>query len=228
MSEKGITHDTASRLLGVTPYELEKLVGNGFVRRNDKNSYSIPVLVQDYIGHIKKESKKETYTQSEIAAHLDLSDRSIRELQTKLNLSSNYTLDEIRIAYIRNLREQAAGRASADGELDLVQERAGLAREQRISMELKNAITRKEYAPVELIATVLATASQTITDELNALPSTLKKISNNLPDEVITAIDEACRKARTNWVHAVTMPNLEPTDIEQSDTDTFEEEGADA
>src|SRR5450830_1178931 len=45
------------------------------------------------------------------------------------------------IAYCERLRDMAAGRASSEtGGLDLVQERAALAREQRIAQALKNAV----------------------------------------------------------------------------------------
>ena len=215
MSEsKGISHDTAARLIGVTPADLEKMVSKGLIRRNDKNAYSVAVLVQDYI-HFIKTGQSERTTQSDVAAHLDLSERSIRELQNKLNLSENYTLADIRVAYIRHLREQAAGRQS-DGELDLVQERAALAREQRYAQELKNAITRKEYAPISLLAMVLANASQSVSDELSALPSILKKVSPDLPESVITAIDESCRKARTNWVHATASLEISADEIDDN------------
>ena len=59
MSEKsGITHDTASRLIGVTPGELESLVRDGIIRREDKNRYTVPVLVLDYITHLREAKSK--------------------------------------------------------------------------------------------------------------------------------------------------------------------------
>jgi phage terminase Nu1 subunit (DNA packaging protein) len=58
-------------------------------------------------------------------------------------------LNEIRVAYIRRLREQAAGRAAV-GDLDLAGERAALAKAQRERIEMQNAVTRGELAPVVL------------------------------------------------------------------------------
>jgi hypothetical protein len=46
------------------------------------------------------------------------------------------------LAYCARLREMAAGRQSDAGGLDLIQERAALAREQRIGHEIKNAVSR--------------------------------------------------------------------------------------
>ena len=49
------------------------------------------------------------------------------------------------IGYCEHLRDQAAGRLGETLGLDLVQERAGLARAQREAQELKNAVARGEY-----------------------------------------------------------------------------------
>jgi phage terminase Nu1 subunit (DNA packaging protein) len=88
-------------------------------------------------------------TDAEIAAHLDLSDRSVRDLRQKgvFPTAKKGGLDDCRVAYIRHLRERAAGRASdgADEEgLDLVEERARLAKEQADAQAMKNARERGE------------------------------------------------------------------------------------
>ena len=51
-------------------------------------------------------------TQLEIAEHLDMSDRNVREVFTRLGLADwqSASLDEIRIIYIRDMRAKAAGR----------------------------------------------------------------------------------------------------------------------
>jgi phage terminase Nu1 subunit (DNA packaging protein) len=88
-------------------------------------------------------------TDAEIAAHLDISDRSVRELRQRgvFPKARKGRLDECRVSYIRYLRERAAGRASdeADDEgLDLVAERARLAKEQADAQAMKNARERGE------------------------------------------------------------------------------------
>ncbi|MER0171366.1 MAG: hypothetical protein DU489_12315 [Nitrosomonas sp.] len=80
-------------------------------------------------------------TQIEIAQHLDLSTRQIRELQSAGVFSKSATLDEARLAYIRRLREQAAGRAATNG-LDLASERARLAKMQADKLEAELAAKR--------------------------------------------------------------------------------------
>lgn len=68
--------------------------------------------------------------------------------------------DSARVAVTcRRLREVAAGRASEESGLDLVQERAALARSQREAQELKNAVARGNNAPVGLLTAVLGRAA---------------------------------------------------------------------
>ncbi|SDR38632.1 hypothetical protein SAMN04490186_5887 [Pseudomonas grimontii] len=50
-------------------------------------------------------------TQLEIAEHLDMSERAARDVLKRLNLDwQAVSLADIRTAYIRDLREKAAGR----------------------------------------------------------------------------------------------------------------------
>lgn len=56
-------------------------------------------------------------SQKEIALHLDMSERNCRDVLKALDIDwTESTLDEIRIAYIRDLREKAAGRGSSQAE----------------------------------------------------------------------------------------------------------------
>lgn len=105
------------------------------------------------------------------------------------------------LAYCANIREQAAGR-STEGDLDLSQERAALAREQRVSYEIKNAVARGDYAPVGLLADVLASASQAIIDRFDALPGRLKKARPSLTPEDHEAIQGAIGAACREWARS--------------------------
>lgn len=198
----GITHDAAARLVGIPPGELEKLVSSGLVRRNDRNSYSVPVLVGDYADYLRTQDEKHP-TQSDLAIHLDLSDRSIRELEQKLNLPPDYSRAAFRVAYLRNLREVAAGRASqvADS-LDLAAERAALAKAQRVGQEIKNAVAQGEFAPVGLLGDVLAAASAAVVDRFDGLPGQLRKACPDLPAEAREAIEKTIASARNEWIRS--------------------------
>lgn len=73
-------------------------------------------------------------TQQQIADHLDLSQQAVAEVMERLRIDWRVAaLDEIRVAYIRHLRGQAAGHKSEDG-LDLVRERVMT---ERVDRELK-------------------------------------------------------------------------------------------
>lgn len=181
----------------------------GHIRRNDKNSYSVPVLVQDYIAHIQsKEKENETHPkQADVAAHLDISDRTVRELEAKLPVSADYTLSAFRVAYLRHLREIAAGR-SGNGELDLAGERAALAKVQRERIEMQNAITRRELAPVILIEQVLAKAGRKVAGILDAIPGMIKRRLTTLSADGLTLIAVEIAKAR-NIAAALSLADLQ-------------------
>ncbi|MDO9072598.1 MAG: hypothetical protein Q7U73_04985 [Rubrivivax sp.] len=74
------------------------------------------------------------------------------------------------LAYCERLREQAAGRGQ-----ELTIERAALARAQRIGQELKNAVAQREFAPVGLLADVLAAMLAELADEMEAWPAAVKR-----------------------------------------------------
>lgn len=220
MTEKsGVTHDTAARLLGVTPSELDKLAREGFVRRNDRNSYSVPVLVADYVEHLKAQISGTAGhpKQTEVGSHLDLSERSVRDWEAKLGISADYTMADFRIAYIRRLREEAAGRAT-DGDLDLAGERARLAKEQADKIAMQNAERRGELAPVGAMEMVLAKVGTKVGKILDTIPAQIRRRVPNIPAEVVEAIDSDIAKCR-NMAAAMTLATLDEDDDEVEDDD---------
>ena len=116
------------------------------------------------------------------------------------------TIDEIRVAYITELREQAAGRAAA-GDLDLATERAGLARAQREKIEMQNAVTRRELAPVALLEEVLAKAGSRVAGILDAIPGMIKRRVAGLSSNDIELIAVEVARAR-NIAAAVSLADL--------------------
>lgn len=132
-------------------------------------------------------------TQAEIAEHLFLSDRSIRELISKGVLpaarKSELNVDRCREPYILHLRNTAAGRAGlldapADDEgLDLDAERAALAREQRDHYALKNASLRRELLPHGEITLAVTAAFTHVRDGLLSLAGRLAGPLARLTDE---------------------------------------------
>ena len=115
-------------------------------------------------------------TQEQLAVHLDCSTRNVRDLLASGVLpgrvGKGYDADASRVAYIRHLREQAAGRRG-DGDLDLVQERAALARAQRESADLRNAERRRELLPRDAFTAGTIALATTISGAFQSLPSRL-------------------------------------------------------
>lgn len=114
-------------------------------------------------------------TQAELGKHLDLSDRSVRELLAKGVLPTarrgDHDLDACRTAYIRHLRAAAAGRTLGQAGDDLTAERARLAREQADHYALGNAAKRRELLPRGEITRAVAAAFSHVRDRLMALPT---------------------------------------------------------
>ena len=117
-------------------------------------------------------------------------------------LSEGGTARQWLTAYCHRLREQAAGRMGEAGGLDLVQERAALAREQRIGQAMKNAQARGEWAPVGLLADVLSVASSAVVDRFEQLEGALKKTCPDLPEAARTVVLQVIASARNEWVRA--------------------------
>jgi terminase small subunit / prophage DNA-packing protein len=161
-------------------------------------------------------------TQKEIAEHLDLDQSQVSRLCAEMGIDWKAAgMGEIRVLYIRKLREQAAGRATT-GDLDLASERAALARASREKIDLQNAVTRKQLAPVSLIEEVLARAGARVAGVLDAVPGTIKRRFPDLPAEVRMVIKTEVAKARNIAAH------MSPDDLVEDD-DAVEKmaEGAD-
>jgi len=192
-----INHDTAARLLGITPGELEALVKEGAVRRQGREAYMLPVLVGDYCKHLRELPAliARAPKQAEIAEHLDLSERAVRDVLEEQGLNHKQsTLDQIRVAYIRHLREIAAGRGGSDG-VELVKERALLAREMRIAKAMQNAERRAELAPVAVLEQVLASTGAKIGKILATIKGEIRRRFPQLTSADLVAVDEVVSKA---------------------------------
>lgn len=145
--------------------------------------------------------------QQDIAEHLDMSQQAVSEFLERAGINwKAVELDEIRIAYIRHLREMAAGRAAA-GDLDLATERAMLAREQRIKIEMQNAVTRGELAPVALLEQVLTSAASKVAGVLDAIPSMVRRRVPHLTSDDIDLIASEVAKAR-NTVAGMSLADI--------------------
>lgn len=103
------------------------------------------------------------------------------------------------LAYCERLREQAAGRLNG-GQASLMQERAALTRSQREEQDRKNAVARGEYAPIGLLADVLAAASAAIVAQLDQFDADLVKVWPEMPEIALTTLRARVASARNAWI----------------------------
>lgn len=140
-------------------------------------------------------------TQAEIGAHLDLSDRSVRELLSKGVLPparrGEHDLDACRLAYLRHLRAVAAGRALGPAGDDLTVERARLAREQADHFALNNAAKRRELLPRADITQAVTGVFGIVRERLSSFPGRLAGPLARLTDPaaVRMRLEEAVNEA---------------------------------
>jgi phage terminase Nu1 subunit (DNA packaging protein) len=171
-------------------------------------------------------------TQAAFGALVGIAQPSVSALMSDGKLPSTGTLGELLRAYCQRLREQAAGRMG-DGQLDLVQERAALAREQREGQAIKNAVARKEFAPVGLLADVLGMVASSVVDRFDQLEGALRKACPDLPDEAKTTLQSVIASARNEWIRSTERTVFDRIDAmltdqeddDQADTEQ-DEEGA--
>lgn len=151
-------------------------------------------------------------TQVEVAAHLDLSDRQVRNLLADGVLPASkgtggLDLDACRVAYISYLRGKASGQVKHQEAFDsddldpmaeqkLLQERLRLTSAQAEGQELKNDITRRRSVPTEFATFVMSKLAAEIASILDTLPLTLKRRHPDLEVRHIESIQRELAKAR--------------------------------
>ncbi|MFC6351246.1 terminase small subunit [Stenotrophomonas sp. CW117] len=213
-----IGHDAASALLQIAPDQLNRLVAAGHVRRAAPGKYVPAQIIRDYIAHLHAEPGRHEGqpTQQEIAAHLDMSDRNLRDVLQAVGLDHKQVpLSVIRIAYIRKLREEAAGRGG-EGSLELASERARLAKEQADKIAMQNAVTRGELAPAYVLEEVLSRAGARAARLLETIPGTLRRRVPLLTSDDITVITSIVAKAR-NMAAAMKLADVDADDDAATD-----------
>jgi phage terminase Nu1 subunit (DNA packaging protein) len=133
--------------------------------------------------------------QKDFAQLIGVSEATVSGLIDRGVIQRGDTAAQWLLDYCEHLREVAAGRASA-GELNLVQERARLAKEQADERAMKNAVLRNEYAPYELLTLAAANAGSQIAQILDALPGVLKRRCPHLQPHDLELIQAEVVKAR--------------------------------
>lgn len=142
-------------------------------------------------------------TQAEFGALVGISQPAVSDLVRSGVLQAGDSWRTWLNAYCSRLREQAAGRMGGDGGArDLVKERAELTYEQKVAQRIKNDVARGEYAPVGLLADVLAAAGSAVVDRFDQLDGALRKACPDLPADARTAVNAVIASARNEWIRA--------------------------
>lgn len=156
--------------------------------------------------------------QADFGELVGVSQPAVSDMVSRGVLENGAPLRQWLLSYCGRLREQAAGRLGSEtGGLDLAQERAALARAQRAGIELKNAVLRGDYAAVELLSEVLATASQAVAERFDHLPGQLRKACPDLPPAAVDQVMTAIAAARNEWVR--TTVALVAADLDKAGDD---------
>lgn len=140
-------------------------------------------------------------SQAEFAQIVGISEARVSTLISEGVLVKGDNAHSWLLGYCERLRDMAAGRASVGG-LDLVQERAALARSQREAQELKNAVARGEFAPIGLLADVLGEASSAVVDRMDQIEGQLRKACPDLPEDARQVILRMMADARNEWIRS--------------------------
>ena len=142
-------------------------------------------------------------TVSEVAKHIGVSPKYVNDLINDGVIErqgrGQYDLDVCREAYIGKLREVAAGRA-ANGDLDLGEERARLAKEQADAKEMENSIARGELVYIDDVASQIEKQLSKVKTKLLGVPTkaapeahacaTVKEVQSLLEAKVVEALND--------------------------------------
>ena len=118
-------------------------------------------------------------THEQIGAHCDITKQTVSKLIPRFGLPSRgCDLDSFRIAYIRHLREVAAGRKSEnETDFDLTEERARLAHHQANKTALEEAEKSGELVSTEKVLNMWVKQIAAVRAKLLSIPNKLAPVS---------------------------------------------------
>jgi hypothetical protein len=169
-----INADTAVGLIGISLVRFHRIVKDGWIKQVGRNKYTIGDVVTGFFKFLEHECTR-SKTAHELGRYLDISQRRVYDLIDagvieRPKAGEGFDLDACRIGILRHQRKQLAGHGGGIGKLDLAAERAALAREQRETAALKNAITRGEYVRVKFVSDVITQHYSIVREHLLGVP----------------------------------------------------------
>lgn len=185
-------------LIGIDMAEFDELVRSKVFHRLPSGKFRATECVRAYIRHLREhyERKHSRPTQAEVGEHLGIHQTKVGPWLSSLGLSNKTAnLDEIRLAYISRLREQASGIYTGTG-LNLAEERAGLAREQKLITRIKKQQALGEFAPVENITLLLSRIAAQMASIFDGIPGLLRMKCSHLTGDDVLMIRSELSRAR--------------------------------
>ena len=148
----------------------------------------------------------EKATGTAIARLTGLSESRISKMKGMNVWSADMTLQEANHSVIKWLGKRAAGHISEQG-LDLVQERAALARENRETAALKNAELRGDLVRGDEIRRAIFTASRGIRNSLQTIPDRVSLPITGMTDvhEIHQLIDDEIHQVLSDMGENLTI-----------------------
>jgi phage terminase Nu1 subunit (DNA packaging protein) len=139
----------------------------------------------------------ESSSQEQFAKMVGITQPAVSQLIRKGVLTRGANIVVWMRQYCENLRKQAAGWQSQDGQLDLIAERARLAKRQSEKLEMENEERRKELLPRAAIGEQFGYLVATIRTKLLALPNRFRSLSPQLSVKQVDVLDRLVREILT-------------------------------
>ncbi len=174
-------------------------------------------------------------TNDEVANHLGISPTRVSQLKSAGILPEARRrandLDACRAAYLEHIREVAAGRSAAYGGLELVAERARLARAQAENMERKNAIQDGQYLETRAVHIMATTTLLIVRSHLLAIPPRLAPLvapdmtpaaeQTILQKEIYATLDEMAATNLADYDHSNEFATRSIADLLHGEQETM-------
>lgn len=140
-----------------------------------------------------------SYTQAEFGKLIGIEQSAVSGLVRRGVINSGDPVGAWILSYCAHMREIAAGRQSHDGKgLDLVSERAKLTASQNERVEMQNAVTRREYGPIEALEFSLSDLMTRLAAKLDTIPGKIKLNSDKLTADDIEVAATVIAEARND------------------------------
>ena len=154
----------------------------------------------------KDEIAENWWNQKQCCTYLEKDPKTIRgwglEPVAKLGNNRYYDCSEVIKKYVglennRNLVEGGSGEY-----IDVEQEQARKTRQERIKLELSNAKTMRDQAPVELLTFALDNLVSQMAAVMDGLVLTIKRETPDIPSAVLDIVDRELAKVRNMMADA--------------------------